>query len=130
MPVPKPRKEGTDPYHAKKTDSEAVAEWRQRMGTAEAKAIYKERASTIETVNAELKTERGLTPFRVRGVPKVRCVALWCALALTRALPRGDRRQLVALLGGVADAAERAAAVATGTGGRRTRAPSTKEAAS
>jgi len=81
MPVPKPRKKGTDPHQPKKTDSEAVVEWRQRMGTPEAKEIYKERASTIETVNAELKTERGLKPFRVRGLPKVRCVALWCALA-------------------------------------------------
>jgi transposase len=81
MPVPKPRKKGADPHQPKKTDSEAVAEWRKRMGTAEAKAIYKERASTIETVNAELKTERGLKPFRVRGMSKVRCVALWCVLA-------------------------------------------------
>ena len=68
MPVPKPRKKGADPHQPKKTDSDAVAEWRQRMGTPEAKAIYKERASTIETVNAELKTERGLKPFRVRGL--------------------------------------------------------------
>jgi transposase len=81
MPVPKPRKEGTDPHEPKKTDSEAAAEWRQRMGTPAAKAIYKERASTIETVNGELKTERGLQPFRVRGLSKVRCVSLWCALA-------------------------------------------------
>ena len=81
MPVPKPRKEGADPHQPKKTDSDAVAEWRRRMGTPEAKGIYKERASTIETVNAELKTERGLKSFRVRGVPKVRCVALWCVLA-------------------------------------------------
>jgi transposase len=81
MPVPKPRKKDTDPHQPKKTDSEAVAQWRQRMGTADAKTIYKERAATIETVNAELKTNRGLKPFRVRGLAKVRCVALWCALA-------------------------------------------------
>ena len=81
MPVPKPRKPGADPHEPKKTDSEAVAAWRRRMGTPEAKEIYKERASTIETVNGELKTARGLTPFRVRELPKVRCVALWCALA-------------------------------------------------
>jgi transposase len=81
MPVPKPRKKQTDPHWPKKTDSAAVAEWRMRMGTPEAKAIYKERASTIETVNAELKGERGLTPFRVRGLPKVRCVTLWSVLA-------------------------------------------------
>lgn len=81
MPVPKPRKKGADPYEPKKTDSAAVAAWRQRMKTEEAKTIYKERAATIETVHAELKTERGLKPFRVRGLSKVRCVSLWCALA-------------------------------------------------
>jgi flagellar biosynthesis GTPase FlhF len=81
MPVPEPRKAGADPHRPKKTDSDAVAEWRLRMGTPEAKEIYKGRASTIETVNAELKTERGLKPFRVRGLSKVRCVSLWCVLA-------------------------------------------------
>jgi hypothetical protein len=81
MPVPKPRKKGTDPHQPKRTDSDATAEWRVRMGTPEAKAIYKQRASTVETVNAELKERRGLKPFRVRGISKARCVALWCALA-------------------------------------------------
>jgi hypothetical protein len=33
MPVPKPRKAGVAPYTPKPTDSEAVARWRQRMGT-------------------------------------------------------------------------------------------------
>jgi transposase len=81
MPVPKPRKVGTDPHQPKRTDSVAVAEWRQRMATSESKAIYKQRAATVETVNGELKTARGLKPFRVRGLSKVRCVALWCVLA-------------------------------------------------
>jgi len=80
-PVPEPRKEGVDRYQAKKTDSEAIAAWRQRMGTPEAKAIYKERASTVETVNGECKTYRGLKPFLVRGLDNVKCVALWAALA-------------------------------------------------
>jgi len=81
MPVPKPRKKDVDPHQPKKSDTAAVAEWRQRMGTDEAKTIYKSRASTIETVNGELKTVRGLKPFRVRGLSKVRCVTLWSALA-------------------------------------------------
>jgi transposase len=81
MPVPKPRKKDTDPHRPKKGDSTAVADWRQRMGTDEAKAVYKERAATIETINGELKTARGLTPFRVRGLSKARCVALWSVLA-------------------------------------------------
>lgn len=81
MPVPKPRKEGVDPHAAKKDDSPAVGEWRQRMGTEEAKATYKLRASTIETVNAETKTYRGLNGILVRGLDKVHCLALLAALA-------------------------------------------------
>jgi transposase len=80
-PVPKPRKEGVDPHAPKKTDSPAVREWRQRMGTPEAKELYKQRCSTCETANAECKTYRGLRPFLVRGLKKVRCIALWSALA-------------------------------------------------
>lgn len=81
MPVPKPRKKGADPHQPKKGDGAAVAEWRRRMGTEEAKAVYKQRAATIETINGELKTERGLSQFRVRGSSKVRCVTLWSVLA-------------------------------------------------
>jgi hypothetical protein len=43
--------------------------------------IYKERASTSETVNADLRTHRGLTQLTIRSLPKARCVALWCAMA-------------------------------------------------
>jgi hypothetical protein len=32
-------------------------------------------------VNADLRTYRGLDRFLVRGLNKVRCVALWSALA-------------------------------------------------
>jgi transposase len=81
MPVPKPRKKGSDPHQPKKGDSEAVADWRKRMGTDEAKAIYKQRSSTIETVNGELKMERGMGRFLVRGLSKTRCAALWSVLA-------------------------------------------------
>jgi transposase len=80
-PVPKPRKEGVDRHQPKRGDSQALAEWRARMGTAAAKEIYKQRASTVETANAECKTYRGLVQFLVRGIDKVRCVALWSALA-------------------------------------------------
>jgi transposase len=80
-PVPKPKSENVDPHQPKKTDSEAVGEWRKRMGTPEAKAIYKERASTVETANGECKTFRGLDQFLVRGIRKVTCVALWSAIA-------------------------------------------------
>ena len=79
-PVPKPRAPRADRHAPKPGDSAAVAEWRRRMGTEEAKAIYKERASTAECVNA-LARNRGLVLLRVRGRIKVRAIALWYALA-------------------------------------------------
>jgi transposase len=79
-PVPKPKDAATDPHAPKPTDSKAVAAWRERMGTEEAKAIYVERAATAECVNAQAR-ERGLTRLRVRGRAKVRCVLLLHALA-------------------------------------------------
>jgi transposase len=62
-------------------DSEAVLAWKQRMASEEGREIYKQRASTSETVNADLRSYRGLTQITVRGLHKARCVALWCALA-------------------------------------------------
>jgi transposase len=62
-------------------DSEAILKWKARMRSEAGKDIYKHRASTSETVNADLRTHRGLTQMTVRGLPKARCVALWCALA-------------------------------------------------
>jgi transposase len=62
-------------------DSKAVQEWKTRMGSEEGKEIYKQRAASSETVNADLRTYRGLTQILVRGLSKNRCVALWCVLA-------------------------------------------------
>ena len=71
-PVPKPRKGDTrDPHAPREGDSKAVAAWRQRMSTDEAKEIYKQRAATAETVNADAKTHRGLDSLAVRGLDKV-----------------------------------------------------------
>ena len=71
-PVPKPRPGDTrDPHAPRPEDSEAVAAWRQRMGTDETKEIYKQRAATAETVNADAKEHRGLDSLAVRGLDKV-----------------------------------------------------------
>ena len=70
-PLPKPRKADTrDPHAPREGDSEAVAAWRQRMATDQAKAIYKQRAATAETVNADAKEHRGLDSLSVRGRDK------------------------------------------------------------
>lgn len=68
-------------YDPSPSDSAAVAAWRSRMGSEQGQAIYRQRAATVETVNADLKTHRGLTQLTVRGSTKSLCVALWCALA-------------------------------------------------
>jgi transposase len=78
MPVPEPKDKKRDRYAPLPTDSEAVAEWRQRMATEEAKEIYKQRAATAECVNAQARN-RGLVRLLVRGLQKVKAVALWYA---------------------------------------------------
>jgi transposase len=83
MPVKEERKKrerGQDPFAPRRGDKPGVAAWRQRMGTAWAQALYKRRAATAEWVNAGCRN-RGLYQVRVRGLAKVRCVALWQALA-------------------------------------------------
>jgi transposase len=79
-PVPKPKDTDRDPHQPLAGDSEAIAEWRRRMGSEEAKSIYKERASTAECVNAAARN-RNLRQFLVRGQAKVMAVALLYALA-------------------------------------------------
>jgi Transposase DDE domain len=73
------REAGKDPYAKKKGDSEAVADWRARMGTAAAKAIYQLRCQTAEWVNA-MARNRGLWQMPVRGQKKCRTVAVLYAI--------------------------------------------------
>jgi len=70
-----------DPYTPVPGDSAELIAWRERMGTPQAKEIYQQRASTSETINADLRCHRSLEQFAVRGIGKVRCLALWSALA-------------------------------------------------
>jgi transposase len=69
-----------DEHTPRPDDAPPVAEWRQRMGTAQAKEIYKQRASTAECVNA-IARNRGLQQFRVRGLAKIKATVLWFVLA-------------------------------------------------
>jgi transposase len=74
------KERGEDPYAPREGDTAAVVEWRRRMGTEPARAIYKQRSSSAEWVNAGCRN-RGLYRLVVRGVEKVRCCALWQAMA-------------------------------------------------
>lgn len=79
-PPMQPRDASRDPYQPLPRDGPGVAEWRVRMGTEAAKAIYKQRAATAECVNA-LARNRGLQQLPVRGRIKAKAVLLWYALA-------------------------------------------------
>ena len=67
------------PSDARPTDSEAVREWRARMETEQAKAVYRQRGATAEWVNAQLRGQ-GLWRLFVRGMEKVLAVVLMHAL--------------------------------------------------
>ncbi|MGH8296835.1 MAG: IS1182 family transposase [Steroidobacteraceae bacterium] len=79
-PLATPRPGETDPHQPKPDDSEAVAAWRARMATDEAKDIYKQRAATAETVNADAKAHRGFAATTLRGLTKVKAGSYLLAL--------------------------------------------------
>jgi transposase len=91
-PVAKPKDPTRDPSVPLATDSAVIAQWRQRMGTPEAKEIYKQRAATVECVNAQARN-RGLQRLLVRGLEKARAILLWFAIAhnVVRSLSLGAR---------------------------------------
>ena len=74
------RRKGQDPFAPLKGDTPVIAEWRRRMGTAEAKAIYSRRPSLAEFPNAVFRN-RELKQFLVRGLEKVKAAAMWQILA-------------------------------------------------
>jgi transposase len=76
----KKKEQGIDPYQPRKNDGPGVIDWRTRMGTPEAQAIYRLRAQTAEWVNAGAR-HRGLYQVAVRGRHMVLAVALLQALA-------------------------------------------------
>jgi transposase len=78
-PVPPSRRPGADRYARKYADTDRTFRWRRRMSHANAKRVYRQRAATAETVNADLRN-RTMSCFTVRGRAKVRAVALLAAL--------------------------------------------------
>jgi hypothetical protein len=80
LPPTKSRNPAIDPFEPKRTDSEHLAAWRQRMASPEGRALYTQRGATVECANAQLR-RRGLQHFNVRGLAKNRAVLLWHALA-------------------------------------------------
>jgi len=84
------QKYGKDPHARQKGDSDEYARFRARMAKVEYQELYRLRPSVAEFPNADCRN-RNLRQFRVRGLVKVKAVALWHALAfnLTRMLNLG-----------------------------------------
>lgn len=66
-PQSKLRESATEPRW---DDGKGVAAWRERMESDEGREIYKERGSTAETVNADLRQWRGLASYPCEGRAK------------------------------------------------------------
>jgi len=73
-------KHGKDPYARQKGDTDEYANFRARMARQEYQELYRLRPSIAEFPNADCRN-RNLRQFRVRGLVKVKAVALWHALA-------------------------------------------------
>jgi len=58
----------------------AIERFDKKMKQPEALTIYKQRAPLIEFPNAWIKQKLKLRRFSTRGLPKVRCEALWAAM--------------------------------------------------
>jgi len=79
-PPRKPRRQDVDPYEPQPKDTPEAVEWRKRMKSDRGKETYKQRASTAERINANLR-EMGLRQVAVRGLAKVTSAVLLSALA-------------------------------------------------
>jgi transposase len=77
--LPKLRPEG-ERYQPHYGDTPEVVQWRQRMATDAAKAVYRQRGAIAEWTNAQVR-QHGVSQFTVRGVVKVTTVMLLVAVA-------------------------------------------------
>lgn len=78
---PKGDLRGKDPSLPRPRDPEEVAAWRVRMGTEEARALYRERGAASECLNAQIEGRYGLRQLPVRGLDKALSLLLLVAVA-------------------------------------------------
>jgi len=58
----------------------SIVAFREKMGQAEARQVYKQRGAIAEFPNAWIKDKIGLRKFRLRGLVKAKTEALWACL--------------------------------------------------
>lgn len=73
-------KHGRDPHGAQRNDTPEYIRFRERMAQPESQELFKQRPKVAEFPNAVCRNQ-GLRQFLVRGLAKVKAVALWHALA-------------------------------------------------
>lgn len=73
-------KNGGDPHSEQRGDTPEYVQFRARMAQDEFKDLFKKRPQTAEFPNAVCRNQ-GLRQFLVRGLEKVKAVALWHAIA-------------------------------------------------
>lgn len=73
-------KNGHDPYTAQRHDTPEYIRFRERMAQPESQELFKQRPKVAEFPNAVCRNQ-GLRQFLVRGLQKVKAVALWHAIA-------------------------------------------------
>ena len=74
------KQKGIDPHAPQRGDSPEYIQFRQRMSQPEYQQLFRERPRVAEFPNAVCRNQ-GLRQFLVRGLAKVKAVALWHALA-------------------------------------------------
>jgi len=82
-------------HYKRAREPQAVQDWRARMQTGEARAIFARR-KLIERIHAHYKN-RGLGRLSVRGLVKTQAVALWHALANNLMVGHRLRRAALAI---------------------------------
>jgi len=73
-------KNGHDPHAAQRNDTPEYIRFRERMAQPESQELLKQRPKVAEFPNAVCRNQ-GLRQFLVRGLQKVKAVALWHAIA-------------------------------------------------
>jgi len=91
MPMHKRGGYKAEVYAPHPKDPPAIAQYRARMAAPDTGEIYKQRAATAETINADFKCKRNLERFLVRGLHKTLTVAVLTALTynFTRVIRMG-----------------------------------------
>jgi hypothetical protein len=77
-PVPKPKDPNSDPYARKDDDSDALGDWRERMGREEAKVIYTKRARPRPNASTSWPASAASPACACAARP--RCVACCCSM--------------------------------------------------